>query len=361
MNKINQVNDFLNQMYFDNTIKLYLSFIVVTLILFLFKRKISRFIASAIYKLFFKNWRNAKKVDFYKKTLEPIEIILFIFEILFFLKLFNYPSLIDFKINKIPFSDILHNFYIGVVITVLVRLTLKILDFIVDILELDQAIDKNYADEYLIAFFKNLIKTIIITIWVILILKFTLHQNVGILLTGLSILGAAITLATRESIENIIASIIILTDKPFMIGDYVQVEGFLGIIDKIGMRSTRIRKDDKTYTIVPNKRMVDFVVSNITKSTFYRKDVSIMLENTNDIEGIKNLVTTLNTTNFHNNIDNQNFFFKNIQKDCFEIAGYFFVPYNRKEEPFLIIIQEVNFKIIAITKELKLNLYVPRH
>ena len=91
----------------------------------------------------------------------------------------------------------------------------------------------------------------------LVIIRFAFGWNIGSLLTGLSIVGAAIALALKESLENLIASFIIFFDKPFATGDLVKVNAITGTVEKIGLRSTRIRTEQKTFVTVPNKQMVD--------------------------------------------------------------------------------------------------------
>ena len=107
----------------------------------------------------------------------------------------------------------------------------------------------------------------LVLLGVLLILRFCFNKEIGSLLTGLSIVGAAIALAARESMENLIASFIIFFDKPFVTGDWVKVAQFSGTIEKIGLRSTRIRTPEKTLITVPNKQMVDTIIDNITLRT----------------------------------------------------------------------------------------------
>ena len=108
---------------------------------------------------------------------------------------------------------------------------------------------------------------ILVIIGILLVLRFSFNKEIGNLLTGLSLVGAAIALATRESMENLIASFIIFFDKPFITGDLVKVNNLTGNIEKIGLRSTRIRTLEKTYISVPNKQMVDTIVDNMTNMT----------------------------------------------------------------------------------------------
>ncbi len=114
-------------------------------------------------------------------------------------------------------------------------------------------------------------------IGVLLVLRYVFNENIGNLVTSLSIVGAAIALSTRESLENIIASFIIFFDKPFTIGDLVKVNGFTGTIEKIGLRSTRIRTQEKTFISVPNKQMVDSIVDNISLRSERKIEMDLQL------------------------------------------------------------------------------------
>ena len=88
---------------------------------------------------------------------------------------------------------------------------------------------------------------------------------------------AAIALAAKESVENLIASFIIFFDKPFTAGDTIKIQGFTGSIEKIGLRSTRIRTDQKTYVTVPNKQMVDSIVDNLTLRTQRKAEIRLQV------------------------------------------------------------------------------------
>ena len=97
------------------------------------------------------------------------------------------------------------------------------------------------------------------------------------MLTGLSLVGAGLALAAKESLENLIASFIIFFDKPFFTGDVVKVNAVNGTVEKIGLRSTRIRTADKTLVTVPNKQMVDSVVDNWSLRTQRRAEIKLEL------------------------------------------------------------------------------------
>src|SRR6185369_15383118 len=103
------------------------------------------------------------------------------------------------------------------------------------------------------------------------------NYDIDKILAGLSIVAAALALSARESLENLIASIIIFFDKPFAIGDTLKVQQVTGTVEKIGLRSTRIRTTEKTYVTVPNKQMVDSILDNLSLRTHRRAVLNLDL------------------------------------------------------------------------------------
>ena len=97
----------------------------------------------------------------------------------------------------------------------------------------------------------------------------------------------------RESFENIIASFIIFFDKPFKTGDELKVNLITGNVERIGLRSTRIRTADKTLVSVPNKQMVDSIVDNLSTRTERRAEISIELSQKTKSDDIKNTIEAI--------------------------------------------------------------------
>jgi len=73
-------------------------------------------------------------------------------------------------------------------------------------------------------------------------------------------------------------SFIIFFDKPFFVGDTLKVNNVTGTVERIGLRSTRIRTADKTLVTVPNKQMVDSVVDNWSMRTGRRAELRLELD-----------------------------------------------------------------------------------
>lgn len=89
--------------------------------------------------------------------------------------------------------------------------------------------------------------------------------DVGTLIAGLGIGGLAFALAAQDTIKNIFGGITIFTDNPFRIGDRVKVDGFDGFVEDIGVRSTRIRTLEKRLVAIPNYKIVEASVENISE------------------------------------------------------------------------------------------------
>lgn len=90
------------------------------------------------------------------------------------------------------------------------------------------------------------------------------HVNVAALVAGLGVGGIALAFAAKDSLENLLASFMVLIDKPFATGDWIKVDGVEGNIEKVGFRSTRIRSFDKSLIILPNKKLIDNSLENFS-------------------------------------------------------------------------------------------------
>lgn len=90
-------------------------------------------------------------------------------------------------------------------------------------------------------------------------------DNITGLIAGLSIGGVAVALAAQDTAANLFGSVTVMLDQPFDIGDYIEVDGVAGTVEKMGLRSTRIRTLDESLVIVPNKTMSSANITNWTK------------------------------------------------------------------------------------------------
>jgi MscS family membrane protein len=188
-----------------------------------------------------------------------------------------------------------------------------------------------------------------------MILKFTFGYNITNLLTGLSIVGAAIALALRESLENLIASFIIFFDKPFSMGDVVKIQTFTGTVEKIGLRSTRIRTDQKTFITVPNKQMVDSILDNLSLRTQRKGELRLEVGLLTPSPLLDQLITGIRKITDRKEIESSTVLLNDITSSAFLILiEYFTGPITMAE--FNTVKEQVNFEILKLMEELQIEL-----
>ncbi|MGL5945779.1 MAG: mechanosensitive ion channel family protein, partial [Sediminibacterium sp.] len=231
--------------------------------------------------------------SFLELVVEPLDYFLILLITMASFEKLKFPTVLNIAIYKISLHNIIDALANGIIIVVFIWLVRRFIDFVALILETKANLTPNQTDNQFIIFFKDFFKAIVVIIGALLIIRFSFNKNISSVLTGLSIVGAAVALATRESMENLIASFIIFFDKPFTVGDLVKVNGFSGTVEKIGLRSTRIRTLEKTFISVPNKQMVDTIVDNISLRTQRKAELKIEIDINASSQSIHNLLSVI--------------------------------------------------------------------
>ena len=108
---------------------------------------------------------------------------------------------------------------------------------------------------------RKLAKILVVVLGALAVLQ-TVGVNVMSLITGLGIGGLAVALAAQETLGNVLGSLQILTDRPFVAGDFVRVDGLFGQVQEIGLRSTKVLTPEGVKVIVPNKKIAEAAVEN---------------------------------------------------------------------------------------------------
>ena len=267
----------LDQQILNNSLRSYLIVVGILIVTLIIKRLVSRFFASLIYTWIDKKNHSELRKSHVHRLVVPIEqFLVFLVTIIAFYEL-QFPQLWDIHLYKITLKLAIESSVKLFFIILFIRVCLRTLEFIAIVLEQKAKLTKDQTDDQLILFFRDFFKVILYIIGFLLILHYVFNENIGNLVTSLSLVGAAVALSMRESLENIIASFIIFFDKPFTVGDIVKVNSFTGTIEKIGLRSTRIRTLEKTFISVPNKQMVDSIVDNISLRTERKIEMDLQL------------------------------------------------------------------------------------
>ncbi|WP_315818354.1 mechanosensitive ion channel family protein [Paraflavitalea speifideaquila] len=351
------MDKFLDGVFLDNMIRNYLLVGGSILLALLFKRYLSRYIAGLLYRIIQRLASGVDKKSFVNLVVSPLETFLLLLVCVVSLDKLNFPKIFDIKLYKIQLHGLVDGVAIIVMIVTFNWLLLRIIDFVAMILQHKADLTPDQTDNQLVVFFKDFFKAIVVIMGVLMVLKLAFHYPITNLITALSIGGAALALATRESLENLIASFIIFFDKPFMVGDLVKVQSITGTVEKIGLRSTRIRTDQKTYVTMPNKQMVDSIMDNLSLRTQRRAFVQLELNNDTSHEVVNQLILRIQQLFQQRNgvVENYTVFLSDIVKDTYLVNVEFFTA-TIPVADFNSLRQEVNLVIIGMMKEMGIRL-----
>ncbi|HWJ90872.1 MAG TPA: mechanosensitive ion channel domain-containing protein [Flavisolibacter sp.] len=347
---------FMDQEFLSNTLRDYFWVAGVILLVIFLNRIISKYIAILLSKIFRKAWKNFDQKSFVQLIIHPLGIFLVISVSIVALYRLSFPDDLNITLYKYTIQRILIAFATIVQVITFTWLMLRIIDFIATVLEARANRTADLSDNQLIVFFRDFLKVVVGIIGGMMILHFAFGYHIGNLLTGLSIVGAAIALALRESLENLIASFVIFFDKPFTTGDFVKVQSVAGNVERIGLRSTRVRTTDKSYVTVPNKQMVDSILDNVTLRSQIRGEINLFINLQTPpakiqqlLEEVKKYLGTVAE------IQGGNAIFSDIRKEAYIVFIEFFTPaidWNR----FTLIRQNLNFFILQTMERLDIKI-----
>ncbi|MEI8052934.1 MAG: mechanosensitive ion channel domain-containing protein [Bacteroidota bacterium] len=347
----------LDYIILNNSLRNIIAVASIILIVGLLRKWLSRYIASLLFIPIHQKWTSVEKSEFTGLLIKPLGRFLAVLVSILAIDKLNFPEVLKFSIYNSQSEQMIHELGKCLIIIYFIWLIQSFINFIALVLDINAKTTKDKRDDQLIFFFRDFIKAIIYIIGFLFILQTGFNVNVGALLTGLSIVGAALALAAKESIENLIASFIIFFDKPFFTGDVVKVMNITGTIEHIGLRSTRIRTTDQTLVTVPNKQMVDGIVDNWSMRSSRRAELKMEFSNVNKTFVIEQFIASAKSFLEKKNpiVNKFSVFLTDINKSSMTVTiEYFTIPFAMDD--FLKLKQEIAIFIKATieTHELKL-------
>jgi small conductance mechanosensitive channel len=118
----------------------------------------------------------------------------------------------------------------------------------------------------------------------------TMGLDTAGLLASMGIVGITIGFAARDAFSNLISGILIYLDRPFVVGDLVEVGDNYGRVDQITLRSTRIITGDGKMLAVPNTEMVNEIVTSYTNFPNLRLDIEVTIGVSEDIQKVRQVL-----------------------------------------------------------------------
>ena len=123
----------------------------------------------------------------------------------------------------------------------------------------------------------------LVIIFGILVILSQLGISLGPILAGLGVAGFIVGFALQDSLSNFAAGVMILFYRPYDVGDFVDVGGVLGTVDKMSLVSTSLLTVDNQLYIVPNSKIWGDVIKNVTAQSMRRVDMVFGISYTDDI------------------------------------------------------------------------------
>lgn len=346
-------SEFLKETYFGNTVKDYLILVGLVLLGFIFLRYLSKLLSNFLYRFIEKYSEGISKEKFFEILHRPLAWFVML------VILYTATSHIEFPeewelapAEKFGLKMILERLYQLFIIFSVAWILLRIVDFIGLVLLKKAEKTESKQDDQMINFAVEAIKIIILIFTVFVILGSVFNANIGSLVAGLGIGGLALALAAKESLENLLSSFIIFLDKPFVVGDFIMVGNISGTVEKVGFRSTRIRTLEKSFVTLPNRRMVDAELDNISLRTFTRARFIIGILYNTPGEKVKNIVSDIQKIideNPYTNQDGTVRFFEFGESSLNILVQYFVDTVDWKF--YMKVREEINYEIAGIVKK----------
>lgn len=186
----------------------------------------------------------------------PIKVVVFVVLLNVGLNIFDWSVRTRLYLSKA---------LILVVAASLTYLAIKVLDLLLGIWRQRHAHDSDRRfDDQLFSVIRISLNTFLIVI-AVLVTAQNMSIDITAAIASLSIGGLAVGLAAQDTLANLFGAVAVFVDKPFRVGDQIKLDGAEGIVEIVGLRSTRVRSPEGHLIAVPNKTMGNATITNITK------------------------------------------------------------------------------------------------
>jgi MscS family membrane protein len=215
-------------------------------------------------------------------------------------------------------------------------------------------------DDQILPIVRKLLQILIVTAGIVVILT-KLDINVTALIAGLSIGALAVALAAQDTVKNLIGSLMIFIDKPFQVGDFVNLDGKEGTIVEVGFRSTRIQTVDTSIVSIPNGTVANTSITNLGVRQFRLMNVLIGVTYDTPPEKIAQFIDELKQLiERDDRIHKENYFvhFREMGDFALKIIFRCYIPvYTFPEE--LKIKEDIYLEIMRIAQRLSIEFAFP--
>jgi len=351
--------EFLHKIFLSNSIQKWLVAIAVILAALFFSKIISRILARLFVKFFTKVNHQQYADIFQRNIVNPLSRYIFWTITVYALDNLAYPQELVFSIFKTNSHAALDALSAGWLTICFFRLVIGVIAFASTLLKNNAAQKNERSLLQMISLLADLTRAVLIVLCILCVLKFSFNYSLASFITSLGLVTAALALAAKESVENIICSFVIFLDKPFLVGDSIVVNGISGSVEKIGLRSTLLRTDAKTIVSMPNRTVIGGALENTSNQTYRRFTQTLELDPDTQPEAIEQLCTAildLLKAEAADSIVMPTVYFKETGVNSHKIYMEYFGAMNLTLAQFRARVQQNNLKITGLIQSSNIHL-----
>lgn len=330
---------------FNYSVVSFIEFLIIILVFLVFSVPLSSLIIGIVHKITNNN-KKVKESSAYK----PLKIFFCVFGVFlatYTLKLSDEFSFILHKIFRIMCILLISKAFINLFSN---KKSFKFFKGI-----------SNDNNRTLISFFDKIIILIIYIITAFIIIA-ELGYNLNGLVAGLGIGSAVIALAAQDIVKSLISSFVIITEKPFVVGDYIETDSFKGTVEDITFRSTVVRTNDRSVVSIPSSKIAESYVLNWSRTGGKRRyDLNLGITLETSLVKINKFIEDLKLELMKiSGVENEtiNIHMSDIKSDCINIYIYLYI--NAKDyNEYLDQKEKVNYIILNVAQSEKISLAYP--
>jgi MscS family membrane protein len=214
----------------------------------------------------------------------PIKVVVFVVLLNIGLNIFDWSARVRLLLSK------------GLILIVAASLTylgIKLLDLLLSIWRRRHAHDTDHKfNDQLFSVIRISLNTFVIVV-AVLVTAQNMNIDITAAIASLSIGGLAVGLAAQDTLANLFGAVAVFVDKPFRVGDQIKLEGAEGVVETVGLRSTRVRNPEGHLLAVPNKTMGNVIITNITQRPNIKTVLNFALVRTLPAEKLKRALDIL--------------------------------------------------------------------
>ncbi len=264
------------------------------------------------------------------------------------------------NISNFDIPEILHAIYILAISLIMLFLVFRLVDVIAFYLYREAKKTKSTLDDQLVPLIVKSLRVLVVTLGILFILD-NFGYNITSLLAGLGLGGLAFALAAQNTISNLFGSISIFSDKPFQLGDWIQIGDIEGTVEDVGFRTTRVRRFDQALVTVPNSQFINTGVTNYSAMKKRRIYFNLGITYGTPIAKIKEAVAGINKIIEDDEKFDHSFYMVRFTEFGAYSLNIFIYCFSKTTDwaESLSIREEFNLKIMQLLEELGINIAFP--